>query len=610
MRNPILVLENLTKKSTDKSYKYERLYRNLYNPEFYLLAYSRSYAKEGNMTEGTDGKNIDGMSIERINKIIEKLKDESYQPNPARRVYIPKKNGSKRPLGIPSFEDKLVQMVIALILETIFNSTFSEKSHGFRRNKSCHTALTQVKNTYNGTKWWVEGDINGFFDNIDHTITIGLLRKRINDEKFIRLIWKFLRAGYLEEWKFNKTYSGTPQGGIISPILANIYLNELDEFMKVMKSNFDKGKDRKINSEYTRIRSKIKTLNRRLEKVEPTSDEAKKMENENKELHKAKLKIPYGEPMDENYKRLQYVRYADDFLIGVIGNKADADKIKEEITNFLRDKLKLELSHEKTLITNSKNPAKFLGYNISINRSEQVKTIVKNGKKVQRRNYVSIVHLAVPKEKWMGKLIELKAMKIEGKTWKPIHRKPLTNLDDLEILSIYNAEIKGLYNYYKLAANVSVLNKFYYIMEYSMYKTFANKYRTSMQKIISKYKINGKFGIQYNTKQGLKMRFLYNDGFKKQTLSIKEQTTVDTKMNTAMYSGRTSLIERLTAEKCEWCGATKIPLEIHHVRKLKDLKGKKTWEKVMISRNRKTIALCATGHGNDCHRKLHAGLLD
>ncbi|RKJ19777.1 group II intron reverse transcriptase/maturase, partial [Butyricicoccus sp. 1XD8-22] len=219
----------------DAKYEFHRLYRNLYNVEFYLIAYNNIYAKEGNMTKGNDDLTIDGMSIERINNIIERIKDLSYTPNPARRVYIPKKNGKKRPLGIPSIDDKLVQEVLRMILESIYDKNFSDKSHGFRPNRSCHTALEQFQKLATGAKWWIEGDIEGFFDNIDHQTLIGILRRRIKDERFIQLIQKFLKAGYMEEWTFHKTISGTPQGGIISPILANIYLNELDEFVEELK---------------------------------------------------------------------------------------------------------------------------------------------------------------------------------------------------------------------------------------------------------------------------------------------------------------------------------------------------------------------------------------
>ena len=209
MRSPNTVLDSLTKQSTRENYKFERIYRNLYNVEFYLMAYAKIYAKEGNMTQGVDGQTIDGMSLERIERLIESLKDCSYQPKPSKRVYTPKKNGGKRPLGIPSFEDKLVQEVVRNLLEAMYEKTFSIHSHGFRPEKSCHTALMQVKDRFTGAKWFVEGDIKGFFDNIDHHKLIELLKRRINDGKFIDLIWKFLKAGFLEDWQYHKTYSGT-----------------------------------------------------------------------------------------------------------------------------------------------------------------------------------------------------------------------------------------------------------------------------------------------------------------------------------------------------------------------------------------------------------------
>lgn len=176
MRNPLSVLDSLNDK--DEKYVYHRLYRNLFNREFFLMAYNNIYAKEGNMTKGSDENTIDGMSMARIDKIIDTLKDESYQPQPAKRVYIPKKNGKKRPLGIPSIDDKLVQEVVRLILESIYDNKFSDRSHGFRPNRSCHTALKQFKSLGTGAKWWIEGDIEGFFDNIDHHTLINILREK------------------------------------------------------------------------------------------------------------------------------------------------------------------------------------------------------------------------------------------------------------------------------------------------------------------------------------------------------------------------------------------------------------------------------------------------
>ena len=241
MRNPIDVLKILTEKTSVKGYQFERLYRHLYNPDFYLLAYKNIASSPGSMTAGADGMTIDNMSMARINKIIASLKDQTYRPNPARRTYIAKKNNpaKKRPLGIPSTNDKLVQEIIRMILEAIYEPTFSDRSHGFRPKRSCHTALSQIKDTFTGVRWMVEGDIKGCFDNVDHHVLINILRRRIKDERFLSLMWKFLKAGYMEQWEYHKTYSGTPQGSGMSPVLANIYLSELDTFMEEYKARFD-----------------------------------------------------------------------------------------------------------------------------------------------------------------------------------------------------------------------------------------------------------------------------------------------------------------------------------------------------------------------------------
>lgn len=338
MRSPETVLNNLSKHSSDLGYKYERLYRLLFNEEMFFLAYQRIYAKQGNMTPGTDGRTVDQMSIQRIERLIDALRTEEYQPHPAKRVYIPKKNGKKRPLGIPSFDDKLVQEVTRMILEAIYEGHFEYTSHGFRPHRSCHTALTHIQDKFTGAKWFIEGDIKGFFDNIKHEILVNILKERIADERFIRLIRKFLKAGYAEQWKFHNTYSGTPQGGIVSPILANIYLDKFDKYMKMYADKFNKGERRKVSSEYRRLNNKKTRLAKKLKSVTDESVRAG-MITEIKETLAQTYVTPCHEPMDANYRRIQYVRYADDFLIGVIGSKSECQAIKADIKEFMTEQL-------------------------------------------------------------------------------------------------------------------------------------------------------------------------------------------------------------------------------------------------------------------------------
>lgn len=599
MRSPERVLNSLNEHSKDSSYKFERLYRILFNEELFYVAYQKIASNGGSTTKGSDGRSIDEMSLARIETLIASLKDESYQPHPSRRVHIPKKNGKTRPLGIPAFEDKLVQEVVRMILEAIYEGHFETTSHGFRPKRSCHTALLHIQKTFSGAKWFIEGDIKGFFDNIDHDVLVGILRERISDDRFIRLIRKFLKAGYVEDWTFHNTYSGMPQGGIVSPILANIYLDKLDKYVKEYIRHFDMGTKRRPGKESNDLANERKRTVRKLKKVKDGTEKAALVARL-KAIEQERAAFPSGDEMDGSYRRLKYIRYADDFILGVIGSKEDALRIKEDIKSFLSESLALELSEEKTLITHTGKSAKFLGYEITVTRNNHQRRDVQGR---LRRTYGKRVRLNVSMATLRDKLLEYGAMEIKlrnGKEiWKPKCRSGLIFNDDLEILDRYNRETVGFCNYYLIANNCVVLHNFRYIMEYSMYKTFAGKYRSTVRKINKKYRLNKLFTVKYEQKGVIKSRTFYKTSFKRRTTAFNGSCDIEP------YSiadvSRTNLMDRLKAEKCELCGATG-KLIMHHVRNLKDLKGKESWKRLMSARKRKTIALCPS-----CHRLRHLG---
>lgn len=599
MRSPERVLNSLNEHSKDSSYKFERLYRILFNEELFYVAYQKIASNGGSTTKGSDGRSIDEMSLARIETLIASLKDESYQPHPSRRVHIPKKNGKTRPLGIPAFEDKLVQEVVRMILEAIYEGHFETTSHGFRPKRSCHTALLHIQKTFSGAKWFIEGDIKGFFDNIDHDVLVGILRERISDDRFIRLIRKFLKAGYVEDWTFHNTYSGMPQGGIVSPILANIYLDKLDKYVKEYIRHFDMGTKRRPGKESNDLANERKRTVRKLKKIKDGTEKAALVARL-KAIEQEHAAFPSGDEMDGSYRRLKYIRYADDFILGVIGSKEDALRIKEDIKSFLSESLALELSEEKTLITHTGKSAKFLGYEITVTRNNHQRRDVQGR---LRRTYGKRVRLNVSMATLRDKLLEYGAMEIKlrnGKEiWKPKCRSGLIFNDDLEILDRYNRETVGFCNYYLIANNCVVLHNFRYIMEYSMYKTFAGKYRSTVRKINKKYRLNKLFTVKYEQKGVIKSRTFYKTSFKRRTTAFNGSCDIEP------YSiadvSRTNLTDRLKAEKCELCGATG-KLIMHHVRNLKDLKGKESWKRLMSARKRKTIALCPS-----CHRLRHLG---
>ena len=503
---------------------FTRLYRYLLRPDIYFIAYQHLYSNKGAGTKGVNDDTADGFSEQYVTAIIEALRTGSYEPKPVRRTYIQKKNGKLRPLGLPVFADKLVQEAIRMILEAIYEPIFSIYSHGFRPGRSCHTALAMIKHEFTGAKWFIEGDIKGCFDNIDHSTLIGVLNRKIKDARFLNLIRMFLKSGYMEDWDFHETYSGCPQGGIISPILANVYLNELDRYITQLKKEFDHGYNpRNFTEEYNAIRHKRDALHEKIKKAEGTMRE--QLIAQHKQLTKQLFRTPAKACTD---KRLKYVRYADDFLIAVNGTREECEAIKAKLTDFVRDTLKMELSQEKTLITHSNTPARFLGFDVRVRRDASVK---RSGKR-KMRTMNNKVELNIPlKDKVETYLLSHSIAKRDGKRLIPIHRPILLNRTDLEIVMIYNAELRGLCNYYAIASN---FNKLVY------------------------------FGYSHNT---------------------------------------TSFEERLKAKVCEVCGCTDSDsYEIHHVNKVKNLKGKADWEKVMLAKRRKTIVVC-----HKCHMRIHHG---
>lgn len=605
MRNPTEVLKSLTDKSKNENYRFQRLYRNLYNPEFYWLAYKNIYANDGSMTAGADGTTIDGMSNERIDRIIKSLRDRSYQPKPARREYIAKKNSNKkRPLGIQSGDDKLVQEVVKMILDSIYEPVFSNRSHGFRPGRSCQTALKQIQITFTGANWFVEGDIHACFDSFDHHVMIDLLKKRIDDEAFIQLICKFLKAGYMEQWTYNRTYSGVPQGSGMSPVLSNVYLHELDKFMEKYADEFHKGKKKKLNPKYKSLSNRMSEYKCEGKAIwqELSTEERKERSKKVKEKQKMQKSMTPTIPKDDSYKRIQYTRYADDFLVGIIGSKEDAEKVKADIKAFLKNELKLEMSDAKTKVTHTGDRARFLGYDITVSRSQNLKK-ASNGK-VQRCQ-TGVVKLLVPREKWVNKLMEYKAIKIKinenGKErFVALHRGKLVNQSDIEILVKYNAEVRGLYNYYSIANDAFKIGRFANVMKYSMYKTFACKYKTNVHEIKRRYCKGDLFTVAYETKSGQKTTTFYRDGFKR-----KEQATkfdnVSELPQFSKYNKTNTLKQRVERHTCELCNKECRELEIHQVKKLKELKGTAEWVLLMRKRRRKTLVVCP-----ECHKLIHS----
>lgn len=567
----------------------ERVYRQMFNQNLYLTAYGKISRNAGAMTPGVTEETVDGMSEAKIDAIIEAMRHERYRCKPVRRTYIPKKNGKQRPLGMPTWSDKLVQEVLRSILSAYYEPQFSDHSHGFRPGRGCHTALREIYYKWPGTAWFIEGDVSACFDRLDHELILETLQEKVHDGRIIRLVQNMLDAGYMENWKRQKTLSGTPQGGLISPILSNILLDKLDKYVEtVLIPKYTRGEKKRLNPEYTRIQQHYHVQRRRGNKEDA------------KRLRKQFQAMPSIDTKDQNYRRLRYVRYADDFLLGFIGPKSEAEEIKKEIGTFLQEQLKLELSEAKTLITNARNEkARFLGYEISVSQADEKrhKDTRKNGT-MSRRSINGRAKLTIPKD--VRDAYSQKYMR----NGKAVHRPELENESVFDILTKYQLEFRGIVNYYKLASNMHTLHYLKWVMEISLTKTLAKKLKCSVNRVYEKYRTEVETGGK--TYQGLrvvvpkegKAPLMATWGGIPLIWDIK--ATLEDQPKRLYGNARSELEKRLLARECEHCGATD-QIEVHHIRALKDLekytgREKPMWVQTMAARRRKTLVLCRTCH--------------
>ncbi len=582
------------------------LFRLLENPILWHEAYANIYANTGATTPGVDEVTLDGFSEERVTSIIARLKSGTYRFQPVRRTYVPKKNGKKRPLGISSGDDKLVQEVVRIILERIYEPIFDDHSHGFRPGRSPHTALEQIDRQWTAVKWFVDMDIRDYFNTIPHDLLVALLSKKIEDKRFLALIQAMLDAGYLEDWRYHATYSGVPQGSICAPILANVLLHELDTFLSTLKQRFDQGKKRRENPMYRRYSYQIRCLRREgdsLKGKEEGQHELQRIQREIRRVDQLRKQLPSGDPFDGEYKRLYFCRYADDFCIGIIGSRADAEQIRQEVRQFIEHHLRLSIAEEKSHIRHSKKGVTFVGYELKTYSADRVIKLKRGTRHTWVKSLSEQIQLHIPQDK-MQKFC---AQKGYGTyiTGEATHKPQWMNLTDAEIILAYNGEFRGLANYYALATGVKkTLHKLEWIWQTSLLKTLANKHKTGVNKIVKRLKTQE--GLKLIVKREQETRYISVFRLKDLRKPAPHNPQLDVQLNGYVWTlSFSEVTKRLNRKQCEYCETTEGPFEVHHVRKLKDVaKGKALWQRMMVARHRKTLVLCRS-----CHHQLHAGTL-
>jgi group II intron reverse transcriptase/maturase len=563
----------------------DELYRQMFNPQLYLMAYGRIYSNQGAMTPGADGGTADGMSMRLIEDVIDAMRHERYRFAPVKRIRIPKKRGGIRPLGLPSWTDKLVAEVMRLLLEAYYEPRFSARSHGFRLGRGCHTALSEVSETWHGITWFIEADLSDCFDSLDHQVLLEILGEKICDNRFLQLVRNMLKAGYLDDWVWGATYSGVPQGGVVSPLLSNIYLHKLDSYVEeILIPQWTRADRRRGNPAYLTLQRKAWRAG-----AQGDLDTARVLRAEAR-------RMPSVDPDDSGFRRLRYIRYADDFLLGFSGPKREAEQIKASLDAFLRENLALEFNQDKTLVTHARTSAAvFLGYQISTWHPP-----ARNPSPKARRASGGI-RLGVPRK------VVTEACKPYRRRGKPAHDPGLMHNDDYAIVATYGSRYRGLVQYYLLAVDVWRFSQLEWNMQTSMLRTLAGKHKTRLKKMWLRYRttVSTPHGpraciqvtVPREGRQPLVARF---GGI---PLKRQKRQLIDDHVTGPGRPRRKEITMRLRRRRCELCGQRR-SVEVHQIARLAELTRtgdpQPDWACQMAKRRRKTLVVCPP-----CHHSIH-----
>jgi len=550
----------------------ENITSDIFTADILRSCYYKLKSKPGMMTGGVGPITLDSITDEWFDYTYKRICTGEFKFSPVRRVAIPKASGGTRYLGVPSPRDRIVQEYMRIILEVIFEGSFEANSHGFRPGRGCFTALRDIKLKMKGVTWFIEGDISKCFDRMDHSLIMGIIHSKIKDQVFTDLIYKALKAGYIDLLGGKVvSSSGIPQGGVLSPLLANIVMDRFDKWIVGRKLTFDTGKRKRQNPEYSKMLYDVGQV-----------DHARK--------------VKYGMPSDEKFKRLVYVRYADDFIIGVHGSHDDCIELREQITTYLKSELNLDLNQDKTKITHAvKGSALFLGYKIHCSNIRKDKVRYLNNKTVR---VASRPLLSCPTELVIKRLFSNGYCKVDG---KPTRRGRLIHFEPKQIIEHYNLLERGILGYYVFCDNHHrVVSWVHYILKYSCVLTLGAKL-----KLKTKKKVFRRFGknLTVKSEKGKPLVSYIRANYVKSRKFPKEAVynvfgMID---KVALFTARS---KQMLNKQCSICGS-EITVEIHHVRHIRKGKDDSWILNKMRAMNRKQLPVC-----RECHRNIHSGAYD
>jgi len=587
------------------------VYQNICNPCTLLIAYS---GLKGKKASGVDDIPIENVTLAAILSLSIELRSKNYFPNPTKRIFISKSNGKMRPLGIASSKDKIVQRALLIVLEPFFENVFLDSSHGFRKNRSCHTALKEIYYKWRGIKWFIECDFIQCFDKVSHPIFLSIFNEYVDDYWTSNLINRFLKKGYVHFGNLCDSQLelkiGTPQGSIISPLICNILLHELDSFLEkycLTFSNFDSTK-RKVSNEYNATRRYKNTSwetvwdsVRNLTHKAVSGTKIRAALRTIRKLDAAAKGIRYYQE-DPNMRKVQYIRYADDFIIGTISDKKFAYKTLSWIS-LVSDSLGMKLNIEKTNVKHHEKGTLFLGFHIYGNYGFNVKW----AKEKSQRIGDVVLKFAVPLERLFQRFTDRDFFQLikTRKSSKYVGRRQdkwLFLNTDYEIILRYNSVIRGIQYYYSCSTYRSVLDRFWHTMRRSAALTLAHKHK----KRSAKWAFS-KFGNELtvtNTKNGKTIKLLmpksggkikFNEGQLNYMLVAPKGVSLPVTLNAICSASELDCaVPNCTLKANHW----------HHIKHRKRIKGSSI-QRAIYAYTAKQIPLCVNHHN-----LVHSGKYD